>query len=96
MSDLVEAAERLALEMTEPGVTGVILIRQEGADEPSSAFATVVDDNLAITVAMALDDNPALIGLFVKALRMVRSGGNSKDDPGFAPVIFAGEGRATC
>lgn len=92
MSDLVEAAEKLATEMGEPGVTGVILLRQTSTDDQASAFATVVGDELAVTVAMALDENPSLIGLFVQALRMVRSGGNSKDDPGFAPVIFANEG----
>jgi hypothetical protein len=40
---------------------------------------------------MALDENPALIGLFLKALGMVRNTGNSRDDPAFAPVIFASE-----
>lgn len=79
--------------MGEPGVSGVILLRPSSEDECASTYATVVSDDLAVTVAMAMDENPELIGLFIQALRMVRSSGISKDDPGFAPVIFAGEGR---
>ena len=77
--------------MATPGVTGVIFLRHTSTDEQASVFATGDGDDVAVTLAMALDENPALIGLFLKALGMVRNTGNSRDDPAFAPVIFASE-----
>lgn len=85
-----------ASELVDQLVTGaehsaLVLVRHTGDGTQTSVFVTDTGEQALATIASALDENPVLIGMFVDALRMVRSGGNNRHDPGFAPVIFAGE-----
>lgn len=89
---VAEAASELVDQVVGNGHSAVVLVRNVGDGSQTSVFVSETGEQMLATIASALDENPSLIGLFVKALRMVRSGGNSKHDPGFAPVIFAGEG----
>lgn len=86
--------EQAAAELAEQVVTGIghTAILMLRSNEGTSVFVSETGEQMLATVASALDENPELISLFIGALRMVRHGGNNRNDPGFAPVIFAGEG----
>jgi hypothetical protein len=93
VSSVQEAAANLADEVMEGlGHSAVVLLRNVQDGTQTSVFVSETGDEMLATIASALDQTPELIGLFVNALHMVRREGNSKNDPGFAPVIFVGEG----
>lgn len=89
---VAEAASELVDQVVGGGHSAVVLVRNVEDGTQTSVFVSCTSEQTLATIASALDENPVLIGMFVDALRMVRSGGNNKHDPGFGPVIFAGEG----
>ena len=88
-----EAASNLAEEI-QNGLdhSGLILYRNIADGTPTSVFVSETGDEMLATLASAIDDNPLLIVLLISALRMVKMEGQNAGDPGFAGVIFAGEG----
>jgi hypothetical protein len=89
---VAEAASELVDQVVGGGHSAVVLVRNVADGTQTSVFVSDTSEQTLATIASALDENPTLIGLFIGALRMVRNGGNNRYDPGFAPVIFAGEG----
>jgi hypothetical protein len=92
MREVADVANELSQHMAQPDKAGVILYRDTTTGECTDVFISGTDHKMLATLASAIDEHPVLIGLLVNALGMVRKYGTNRDDEGFGPVIFAGEG----